>query len=144
MRKKFKISNFPKMALTILIKFCGFIVHSKHNNITLSAFPGKSLKLEKQFFLFSVRRLMQRLNQTDQSYSNFMFTVLLQLSPACSFHFRPTLNIKGTLMLRVVYIRDKKWCDKHDQLFPLLCYQISRRDRQESIVVISHLKSNAY
>ena len=32
---------------------------------------------------------------------------------------------------------------KHDQLFLLLCYYISRRDRQESIV-ISHLKSTAY
>ena len=35
------------MALTILIKFCGFIVHSKPNNMTLSAFLEKSLKLEK-------------------------------------------------------------------------------------------------
>ena len=41
MRKKFKIPNFSKMALTILIKFCGFIVHSKPNNMTLSAFPGE-------------------------------------------------------------------------------------------------------
>ena len=32
---------------------------------------------------------------------------------------------------------------KHDQLFLLLCYCISRSDRQESIV-ISHLKSTAY
>ena len=45
MRKKFKISNFSKMALTIVIKFCGFIVrvHSKPNNMTLSAFPRKIL-----------------------------------------------------------------------------------------------------
>ena len=29
------------MALTILIKFCEFIVHSKPNNTRLSAFPRK-------------------------------------------------------------------------------------------------------
>ena len=40
-RKKYKILIFSKMAPTILTKFCGFIVHSKPNNMTLSAFPGK-------------------------------------------------------------------------------------------------------
>ena len=40
------------MAKTISIKFCGFIVHSKHNNMTLSAFPGKFLKLEKYILIF--------------------------------------------------------------------------------------------
>ena len=41
------------MAPTILIKFRGFIVHSKHNNMTLSAFPEKkSVKLEKYIFNF--------------------------------------------------------------------------------------------
>ena len=38
---------------------------------------------------------------------------LLQLSPARPFHFRPTLNIKGTLMLRVVHIKNKKRSNKH-------------------------------
>ena len=36
------------MALTIFIRFCGFIVNSKPNNMTLSAFPGKSQKLENE------------------------------------------------------------------------------------------------
>ena len=40
--QKILISNFSKMALTILIKFCEFIVHSKPNDRTLSAFPGKN------------------------------------------------------------------------------------------------------
>ena len=51
-RKKFKISNFSKMALTILIKFYGFIVHSKLNNMTLSAFPGKIPETRKIVFNF--------------------------------------------------------------------------------------------
>ena len=34
--------------------------------------------------------------------------VLFKLSPAGPFHFRPTLNIKGTLMFRVVHIKNKK------------------------------------
>ena len=46
--------------------------------------------------------------RTDQSCSNSIFRVLLHLSPASRFHFRPTLNIKGTLMLSVVHIRNKK------------------------------------
>ena len=36
------------MAETILIKCCGFLVHSKPNNMTLSAFPKKYLKLKKK------------------------------------------------------------------------------------------------
>ena len=47
----------------------------------------------------------------DRSRSNSIFRVHLQLSPASHFHFRLTLNIKGTLMLRVVLIRNKKRTD---------------------------------
>ena len=49
----------------------------------------------------------------DRSPSNSIFRALLQLSPAHPFIFRPTLNIKDMLMLRVVYIRNKKRNDKH-------------------------------
>ena len=51
--------------------------------------------------------------ENDQSCSNSIFRVLLQLSPARPFHFRPTINIKGTLMLRIFHIRNKKRSDKH-------------------------------
>ena len=51
-RKKFKILVFSKMAPTIFIKCCGFIVHSKPNNITLSAFPGKIPETWKIFLKF--------------------------------------------------------------------------------------------
>ena len=50
---------------------------------------------------------------TDQSSSNSIFRALLQLSPAHPFHFRRTLNIKDTLMLRVVHIRNMKGNDKY-------------------------------
>ena len=36
------------MAPTILFKFCGFIEHSKPNNMTLSIFSGKIPKTEKK------------------------------------------------------------------------------------------------
>ena len=36
------------MAPTKLIKFCGFIVHSKPNNMILSDFPGKIAETEKK------------------------------------------------------------------------------------------------
>ena len=51
-RKKLKISIFSKMALTILFKFYGLIVHSKPNNMTLSAFSGKILETRKIVFNF--------------------------------------------------------------------------------------------
>ena len=51
-RKKIKISNFSKMVLTVLIKFCAFIVHSKPNNMTLSPFAGKIPESRKIVFNF--------------------------------------------------------------------------------------------
>ena len=50
-KKKFKISIFSKMAPTILIKFCGLMVHSKPNNMILSDFPGKILEIGKILYL---------------------------------------------------------------------------------------------
>ena len=40
------------MAPTILFKFCVFIVHSKPNNMTLSAFSAKFLETRKIVFNF--------------------------------------------------------------------------------------------
>ena len=64
---------------------------------------------------------------TNQSCSNSIFRVLLELSLARPFHLRPTFQIKDTLILRVVLIRNKNGMTnmelyKHDQLFLLLCY----------------------
>ena len=54
----------------------------------------------------------------DQSCSNSIFRVLLQLYPARPFRFPPTLKIKGSLHKK----QGNKLSDKHDQLFLLLCY----------------------
>ena len=62
-RKKFKISIFSKMVPTILIKFYAFIVHSKPNNMTLSAFPGKIPETGKIYLKFFFRLLTQGLHQ---------------------------------------------------------------------------------
>ena len=51
-RKHLKIFIFSKMAPTILIKFCVFIVHSKPNTMTLSSFPGKITETRKIVFNF--------------------------------------------------------------------------------------------
>ena len=102
---------FSKMAQTIFIKFCGFIVHSNHKNMELSAFPEKILVNRKIFIFYPSLNVAPK--PTDQSCSNSIFRVVLQLSPASPFHFWPTLNIKGTIMLRVVHIRNKKRNDKH-------------------------------
>ena len=69
------------MAITILIKFCGFIVHTKHNNMTLSAFPGKIPETGKIYFNFfsSPNAGPKRIHQ---SRSNSISRVLLQISQA--------------------------------------------------------------
>ena len=52
------------MAPTKLFKFCGFTVHSKPNNVTLSAFPEKIPEIEKENLTFLYdRRLTERLTQ---------------------------------------------------------------------------------
>ena len=102
---------------------------------------------EKYFLIFYLSPKLQP-KPTDQSCSNSIFRVLLQLSPVRPFHFRPTFNIKGTLMLRVFHIRNKKRSDKHGilQTWSIVFVAMllnQQEDRQESIV-INHLKSNAY
>ena len=75
--------------------------------MALSAFPEKIHVTRKHFLIFNPSPNVAP-KRTDQSCSNLIFRVFLQLSPARPFNFRPTLNIKDTLMLRVVHIRNKK------------------------------------
>ena len=108
-----RIFFFPKMAPTIFINFCGVTIHSNLSNMALLAFPCKILVSRMIFFkIFYLSRNVAP-KPTEQSCSNSIFRVVLQLSPARPFHFRPILNIKDTLMLRVVHIRNKKRSDKH-------------------------------
>ena len=51
------------MAPTKLIKFCRFTVHSKPNNVTLSALPEKIPETEKNLTILCDRRLTERLTQ---------------------------------------------------------------------------------
>ena len=95
------------MAPTISIKFCGFIEHSNPKNMALLAF------LTRNIFCNFLSAPNVAPKPSDQSCSNSTFRVLLQLSPARPFHFRPTLNIKDALILRVVHVRNKKLSDKH-------------------------------
>ena len=93
------------MAPTILFKFCVFIVHSKPNNMTLSAFSGKILELEKQFLIFWLTRNVAS-KTTDQYCSNSISGVPLQIFPVSLFLyffffffficFRSTLKMKGS------------------------------------------------
>ena len=98
-KKKFKILIFSKMAPTILIEFCGFIVHSKPNNTTLSAFPGKIPGTRKIVFLIFCPSPNVVPKPTDQSCSNSISGVPLQIF-SVSFFYLPS---KWT----VVHIRKK-------------------------------------
>ena len=116
------------MAQMIFIKLCGFIAHSNPKNTTLSAFPGKILLTRKIFFSFLCSPNVAP-KPTHQYCSNSIFRVLLQLSPASPFYFRPSHNIKGSLMLRVVPLRNKKRTDYRHVILQTLsncfcCYVI--------------------
>ena len=83
------------MALTILIKFCVFIVHSKPNNMTLSAFTGKIPESGKIYFKFfpspnAGPKLIR------QSRSKSISRVLSQISQTLCFSFHPNPKIKGS------------------------------------------------
>ena len=78
------------MAPTILIKFCVFIVHSKPNNMTISAFPGQIRETRKIVFNFHpLPNVAPKL--TDQSRSHSMSRVPLQkyLQLVFSFSIHP-------------------------------------------------------
>ena len=82
------------MVPTIFIKFCGFIVHSKPNNVTLSAFPEKIPETEKNVNFSVYRRLTERLTQLT-NLVQFRYVGPLQISPfPFFFHFRLTVKIK--------------------------------------------------
>ena len=85
----------------ILIKFCGFMVHSKPNNMTLLPFPGKIPETRKIVFLIFCPSPNVAPKLNDQSRSHSISRVPLQIYPACSFVF--DLPSK----LRVVHIRKK-------------------------------------
>ena len=127
-KKKIKIFIFSKMSPTIFIKFCGFIVHSNPRNMALSAFPRKILLTRKIFFNFLYAPNVAP-KPTDQCFSNSIFRVLLQLSPVSPFHFRPSFNIKGTLMLRVVHIRNKKRTDWQTWSIVFVAMLLNRQER---------------
>ena len=78
---KEKISNFSKMALTILIKFCGFYYIRSPTISHYWLFPEESLKLEKQFLIFCSSPNVAP-KPTDQSRSNSISRVLLEISLA--------------------------------------------------------------
>ena len=101
MRKKLKNFIFSKMAPTSLIKFCGFIVHSKPNSMTLSAFPGKIPETRKIVFNFLSASPNVAPKPTGQSHSKSISKAPLQTSLAHFFVF--DLHPQ----LRVVHIRKK-------------------------------------
>ena len=68
------------MALTILIKFCGFRVLSNPNNMTLSAFPEKIPETGKTFFFIFYPIPNVAPKPTAQSCSNSISRVVWQIS----------------------------------------------------------------
>ena len=88
------------MAITIFIKFCGFVVHFNPNNIALSDFPEKIFVPRKSLIFYPSPNIAPK--PTGQSRSHSISRVPLQISLARFFVF--DLHSK----LRVVYIRIKQ------------------------------------
>ena len=95
-RKKFHfLKNGSNDFHQILWIYCTF----KPQHMALLAFPGKICVARKIFFYFlSIASPNVAPNPTDQSCSNSIFKILLQLSSASPFHFRPILNIEGSYL----------------------------------------------
>ena len=82
------------MALTILFKFCGFIVHSKPNNMTLSAFRGKIPETRKIVLIFCPSPdVAPKPSGQSRSHSTSCVPLQIGLSPAV---FLSTLKTKGS------------------------------------------------
>ena len=93
MRKKLQILIFSKMAPTILIKFSGFIVHSKHNNMTLLAFPRKIPEIGKYIFnSFPSPKAGPKPNHQSHSTSTSMFLSQISRTHFLSFHPNPKIK----------------------------------------------------
>ena len=92
MRKKLKIFIFSKITETILIKFCGLIVHSKPNNVILANIPGKIHETGKIYFNF----FPSPNAGPHQSRSKSISRVLSQIPRTVRFSFHPNPKIKGS------------------------------------------------
>ena len=90
-RKKFQFSQKWLQQF----KFCEFIAHSKPNNMTLLAFPGKIPETREIVFNFFPSSKVA-LKSTDHCCSNLISGVLLPISSACFFRCRATPKIKGS------------------------------------------------
>ena len=90
------------MALTILFKFCVFIAHSKPNNMTLTAFPGKIPETSKIVFLIFCPSPIVAPKPTDQSRSHSISRVPLEISLARFFVFYLTLKIKDSSLKKKI------------------------------------------
>ena len=93
-RKNFLNLISSKMAPTILIKFCGLIVHSKPNNVKLTHFPAKIPK------------------PTHQSRSNSIYTILLQIFLAIIFVFDLPLKLRVVHMRKKLILFFSKWLQR--------------------------------
>ena len=100
-RKNYKISIFSKIAPTKLIKFYGFTLHSKPNNVRhLRLFPKKIPETEKKKYFSVWPSPNGKPNPTDKSHPISIFRAPLQISQFPLFLFLDLL-----LKLRVVHIR---------------------------------------
>ena len=81
------------MVPTILMKFCKYIGNPTKRHYRF--LPKKSLKLEKSFLIFRPSAKIAP-KPTDQSCSNSICGVPLQISSACLFSFWATPKIKGS------------------------------------------------
>ena len=102
------------MAPTKLIKFCGFTVHSKPNNVTLPAFPEKIPETEKKLTFLYDRRLTQRITQLmDLVQFRYLGPPCKYLNSRFFFHFILIVEIKGNSHKKKLNIKfSQKWLQR--------------------------------
>ena len=93
--KKIKKFYFLKNGSNDFDQFCGFIVHSKPNNVTLSAFPEKIPETEKKSFIILCGRcLTERLTHLTNLVQIRYLGPLANFASDC-FHFRVTFKTQN-------------------------------------------------
>ena len=84
------------------MKFYGFIVVSTPNNMILSGFPEKSMKLENYYLIYCP--------SSKHWQISFKWDIYLENISSPFFHFQQTLKVKGSSHKKdIILYFLKKW-----------------------------------
>ena len=119
LKEKFKFRFSERIALTIFIKFCQYIEHSKSKNFTLSDFTGKFPEVKKSILYFASGAILTAEKNSlkrNRDHKLLMMESYIEITPVVLEIYRKKQGNALSDNLPEYY--------KHDRLvlFLLLCY----------------------